>query len=255
MPYVTPSARSFFTGKLCQTAQFSDIGHLHLFKAGELTVLQAGKADLELHEPTLLFYPRGRTHSFVVDPERGADLVCATVELGGAEGNPIGQGRTRGCIQEFGGKSGGKFVGRSESLLCQSAGRALERAATLLLIDGDHVLSSSVTRSGGPTERLVPLCSLPIPKRQASGDSDAVEYRPIVQKIEFALMTVKIRFHRLVLQVIVIDLLRGNVMPRAGIIESPRLPFSIGCNQKRKGGGGGGAHCVSLCGGWIFLTP
>ena len=51
-----------------------------------------GKADLELHEPTLLFYPRGRTHSFVVDPERGADLVCATVELGGAEGNPIGQG-------------------------------------------------------------------------------------------------------------------------------------------------------------------
>jgi hypothetical protein len=49
-------------------------------------------SDLELHEPTLLFYPRGRTHSFVVDPERGADLVCATVELGGAEGNPIEQG-------------------------------------------------------------------------------------------------------------------------------------------------------------------
>ncbi len=67
--HVTPSARSFFTGKLCQTAQFSDVGHLHFFKAGVLTVLQAGKADLELHEPTLLFYPRGRTHSFVVDPE------------------------------------------------------------------------------------------------------------------------------------------------------------------------------------------
>jgi hypothetical protein len=90
--HVTPSARSFFTGNLRQTAQFSDVGHLHFFKTGVLTVLQAGKADLELHEPTLLFYPRGRTHSFVVDPERGADLVCATVELGGAEGNPIGQG-------------------------------------------------------------------------------------------------------------------------------------------------------------------
>ncbi len=90
--HVTPSARSFFSGNLCQTAQFSDVGHLHLFKAGVLTVLQAGKADLELHEPTLLFYPRGGTHSFVVDPERGADLVCATVELGGAEGNPIGRG-------------------------------------------------------------------------------------------------------------------------------------------------------------------
>jgi hypothetical protein len=41
--HVTPSARSFFAGNLCQTAQFSDVGHLHLFKAGVLTVLQAGK--------------------------------------------------------------------------------------------------------------------------------------------------------------------------------------------------------------------
>jgi AraC-like DNA-binding protein len=47
---------------------------------------------LRFDEPTLLFYPRGRVHSFTADPERGADLVCATVELGGAEGNPIGQG-------------------------------------------------------------------------------------------------------------------------------------------------------------------
>ena len=90
--HVTPSARSFFTGKLCHTAQFSDVGYLHLFTAGVLTVVQVGKVDLKLHEPTLLFYPRGGAHSFVVDPERGADLVCATVQLGGAEGNPIGQG-------------------------------------------------------------------------------------------------------------------------------------------------------------------
>lgn len=90
--HTTPTARTFFTGNLCQTMQFSDVGHLHLFKAGALTVMQAGTADLELREPTLLFCPRGRAHSFVVDPERGADLVCATVELGSAEGNPIGQG-------------------------------------------------------------------------------------------------------------------------------------------------------------------
>jgi AraC-like DNA-binding protein len=90
--HVTPTARTFFTGNLCQTLQFTGVGHLHLFKAGALTVTQDGQADLELVEPTLLFLPRGRTHSFAVDPERGADLVCATVELGGAEGNPIGQG-------------------------------------------------------------------------------------------------------------------------------------------------------------------
>jgi AraC-like DNA-binding protein len=90
--HVTPRARAFFTGNLCQTVQFTDEGHLHLLKKGSLKVAQAGRADLQLDEPTLLFFPRGRVHSFTVDPDRGADLVCATVELGGAEGNPIGLG-------------------------------------------------------------------------------------------------------------------------------------------------------------------
>lgn len=90
--HVAPRARTFFTGKLCQTAQFTDEGHLHLLKRGELTLAQTGESDLRFDEPTLLFFPRGRVHSFVANPERGADLVCATVELGGADGNPIGQG-------------------------------------------------------------------------------------------------------------------------------------------------------------------
>jgi AraC-like DNA-binding protein len=90
--HVTPTARTFFVGNLCQTLQFTGVGHLHLFKAGALTVTRSEEANLQLVEPTLLFFPRGRTHSFAVDPERGAELVCATVELGGAEGNPIGQG-------------------------------------------------------------------------------------------------------------------------------------------------------------------
>lgn len=90
--HITPRARTFFAGNLCQTMQFTDEGHLHLLKGGALTVAQAGRDDLQLDEPTLLFFPRGRLHSFTVNPERGADLVCAIVELGGAEGNPIGQG-------------------------------------------------------------------------------------------------------------------------------------------------------------------
>ena len=90
--HVTPTARTFFTGSLCQTVQFADAGHLHLLKAGTLRVTQSGEANLELVEPTLLFFPRGTVHGFEVDPERGADLVCATVEFGGAAGNPIGQG-------------------------------------------------------------------------------------------------------------------------------------------------------------------
>ncbi|WP_315783128.1 MULTISPECIES: AraC family transcriptional regulator [unclassified Bradyrhizobium] len=90
--HVTPRARTFFSGNLCNSIEFGTDGHLHLFKGGVLTLTQPDADDLELREPTLLFFPRGRTHRFRVDPVRGADLVCATVELGGAEGNPIGEG-------------------------------------------------------------------------------------------------------------------------------------------------------------------
>jgi AraC-like DNA-binding protein len=90
--HATPRARTFFTGMLCKTVQYPDVGHLHFLKGGKLTLVQTGQSDLHVDEPTLLFFPRGRVHSFVVNPERGADLICATVELGGAEGNPIGQG-------------------------------------------------------------------------------------------------------------------------------------------------------------------
>lgn len=90
--HATPKARTFFTGTLCKTVQYPDVGHLHFLKDGELRLVQSGQNDLRFNAPTLLFFPRGRVHSFAADPERGADLVCATVELGSAEGNPIGKG-------------------------------------------------------------------------------------------------------------------------------------------------------------------
>jgi AraC-like DNA-binding protein len=90
--HVTPSARTFFTGNLCEATQFTDGGHLHLLKGGVLKVTLTGHKDIDLSEPTLLFFPRGQAHRFISDPDRGADLVCATVNLGGEQGNPIGQG-------------------------------------------------------------------------------------------------------------------------------------------------------------------
>ncbi len=90
--HATPSARAFFSGNLCQSVSFTEGGYLHLLKAGVLTLCHEGERDLVLTEPTLLFFPRERQHSFAVDPETGVDLVCATVELGSADGNPIGQG-------------------------------------------------------------------------------------------------------------------------------------------------------------------
>ncbi len=90
--HVTPSARTFFTGTLCETVRFAGAGHLHLLKQGVLTLTRNHEPVLVLTEPTLIFFPRDLVHSFVVDAQQGCDLACATVELGGAEGNPIGQG-------------------------------------------------------------------------------------------------------------------------------------------------------------------
>jgi len=90
--HATPTARTFFTGTLCQAAEFMEGGYLHLFKAGSLTLRRGGEADIELKEPTLLFFPRKRAHRFIVDPDRGADLACAIIDLGSEAGNPIGEG-------------------------------------------------------------------------------------------------------------------------------------------------------------------
>ncbi len=90
--HTTPVARTFFSGNLCTAAQFSGSGHLHLLKSGSLTLSRVGTPDITLHEPTLLFFPRGRAHRITGAADCGADLVCATVDMGGETGNPIGEG-------------------------------------------------------------------------------------------------------------------------------------------------------------------
>ena len=90
--HAAPSARAFFSGNLCNTAQFTECGYLHLVKRGELTLSRTGVADIKISEPMLLFFPRGRAHSFKTPTEGGADLVCAKVDLGSDVGNPIGEG-------------------------------------------------------------------------------------------------------------------------------------------------------------------
>ena len=56
--HTAPSARTFFAGNLCATAQFTECGYLHLLKSGTLTLSRTGETDIILNEPTLLFFPR-----------------------------------------------------------------------------------------------------------------------------------------------------------------------------------------------------
>lgn len=93
--HFTPTARAFFSGKLCTLVAFDDpdgMGHLHILRSGRLTVTCAGQPPLILTEPAVLLMPRHLAHSFMPDPVIGADLICATIQIGGGKGNPIALG-------------------------------------------------------------------------------------------------------------------------------------------------------------------
>ncbi|THF63276.1 AraC family transcriptional regulator [Pseudothauera rhizosphaerae] len=85
------SAQMFNAGALCGiNALESDRAHgqLHLVRSGAVEV-RYGKESLHVERPSLLLFPRPLTHTFVTDPERGADMVCANLSFEGGAGNPI----------------------------------------------------------------------------------------------------------------------------------------------------------------------
>ncbi len=61
--YASPKANLFFSGNLCGSSESdSQGGQLHLLKSGELNVYETGGGKHVLTEPTLIFYPKGRSH-------------------------------------------------------------------------------------------------------------------------------------------------------------------------------------------------
>lgn len=87
--HVSPSARAFFAGNLCETRDFGGAGHLHLLRAGALRVATDGAGEIAVDRPAVIFFPRGTRHRFIVDPACGVDLACARVDLGGAQASPV----------------------------------------------------------------------------------------------------------------------------------------------------------------------
>lgn len=82
----------FYTGNICGLHDFERDerrGHLHLVKNGPVQLIEPGKAAILVERPTLVFLPRPETHRLVADETAGADVVCATVLLGGGGRNPI----------------------------------------------------------------------------------------------------------------------------------------------------------------------
>lgn len=85
-------ARVFFQGRVCANERFSgadQLGYLHVVHRGRLQVRSSVHATQVIDEPSLLFYPRAAAHDVTVDPNDGVDLVCATVDIGANQGNPL----------------------------------------------------------------------------------------------------------------------------------------------------------------------
>jgi len=82
----------FYTGNICGLHDFEGDqrrGHLHLVKTGPVQLTEPGRATIVVDRPTLVFLPRPETHRLVSNEREGADVVCATVLLGGGGRNPI----------------------------------------------------------------------------------------------------------------------------------------------------------------------
>jgi AraC-like DNA-binding protein len=84
--------RVFFSGAHCGVAAFEaqpGTGHLHLLRGGKLELQMPDGRRQTLTEPTLLFYPYPAEHRLQTAASESADLVCAVVDFGVAEGNPL----------------------------------------------------------------------------------------------------------------------------------------------------------------------
>lgn len=90
--HFSPRAQAFFAGDLCVTESFAaagERGYLHILRSGVLRVTAEGLDDVLLTESTVILFPRAHPHCFIPDGSAGVDLVCATIDLGSKEGNPL----------------------------------------------------------------------------------------------------------------------------------------------------------------------
>jgi len=84
-------AGSFHSGSFCGLSAFDGEqphGHLHLLRSGRVrVVLEEEGAEHDIGQPSLIFLPAPYRHRIVAKPKDKAELVCATLRIGG--GNPL----------------------------------------------------------------------------------------------------------------------------------------------------------------------
>ena len=64
------------------------VGHLHLLRGGTVRLESPGSASQLVEEPSAIFYLNPTSHALTPGRE-GADLVCANIDFGAGQGNPL----------------------------------------------------------------------------------------------------------------------------------------------------------------------
>lgn len=86
------SAGTFHSGAFCGTSGFDgtqSVGHLHLLRAGELSLKLGNDPAITLDKPTLIFFPRPYRHLLSAPDHADAQLVCASLAFDGGAGNAL----------------------------------------------------------------------------------------------------------------------------------------------------------------------
>lgn len=86
------SAGVFYTGQICGVHAFAADearSHLHIIERGPVDLVEVDGSSRRIERPTLLFMPRPERHRLVADDSLGAKVLCATVQFGGGNNNPI----------------------------------------------------------------------------------------------------------------------------------------------------------------------
>lgn len=64
------------------------VGHLHMLRGGTVCLESPGTLSQRIEEPSAIFYLNPTSHTLTPGSE-GADLVCASVDFGAGQGNPL----------------------------------------------------------------------------------------------------------------------------------------------------------------------
>lgn len=85
-------AHVFHEGPLRGASSFEErqgVGHLHLLRQGSLAVTDAQDRVALVDEPSVLFFARPMAHRLDALGPAGAELVCASVDFGVGDENPL----------------------------------------------------------------------------------------------------------------------------------------------------------------------